>query len=74
MKETYGTGACTLEDLGEELSGRRDVRGPSEPSGVAGIEVQPDVVLLELRDCVRHEFLDMPRQYSASHIPFELFL
>jgi hypothetical protein len=51
----FCTGACSLEDLTEQLSGGGDVGGPSKPSCVSSIEVQPNVRLLKLGNSVRNE-------------------
>lgn len=50
-----GRAGC-LVDLGEERGGGRDVSGPAEPAGVAGVDVHGDVGEVELRDGVLDAF------------------
>lgn len=40
------------EELAEELSGGGDVCGPAEPASVASVEVEVDICLVQLLDCV----------------------
>jgi hypothetical protein len=52
--ETTDTVSTTsrLEEVTEELSGRGDVSGPSEPASVTSIEVEVEVRLVEFLDSV----------------------
>lgn len=54
--------AGALENGGEHLSGGLDVSGPTKPTRVTSVEVEPDVILLQFANGVGYEFLAKRRK------------